>query len=227
MSDATLTANRRTERGSRPAGRLRRGGRVPAVIYGEGGDNITVTVSARALVHALSGATGVNTLLTLDVDGESHTALVRQIQRNPVRGDFLHVDFLRVNPDRPVSADVPIHLEGEPEGVKSGGLLEQLHFTLSIEAKPSDIPAALTLDVSALEIGDQLRVTDLDLPTGVVSVMESDELVAQVVAPRVEVEEVPEVEEGEEGEGVEGEGVEGEGAPAAETSGDGSGDSGE
>jgi large subunit ribosomal protein L25 len=214
--DVTLAARRRDERGTRRAGRLRREGQVPAVVYGLGGDNLPVSVSARELAHALSGDTGVNTLITLEVDGERHTALARQIQRNPVRGDFLHVDFIRVDPDKTVTAEVPIHLDGEPEGVKSGGLLEQLHFTLSIEAKPSDIPAAIAIDVSALEIGDQLRVAELTLPAGVTTTQEADELVAQVVAPRVE-EEVPV--EGEEGEVPEGE----EGEVPAEGAGEGEG----
>jgi len=212
MPDAILTAESRNERGSRPAGRLRRAGRVPAVVYGLGGDNLTVTVPARELNQILHSESGVNTVITLKVDGGNQLTLARQIQRHPVRGELLHVDFIRVDPDVRVAAEVPVNLEGEAEGVRSGGVLEQLVFTLSIEAKPSDIPNSIAADVSALDIGDQLRVRELPLPAGVEAMQEPDELVAQVVMPRV-VEEEPEA--AEEGEAVEGEEGE-EGAPPAE-----------
>ena len=213
----TLTAESRAIVGSRPAGRLRREGKVPAVMYGLDTDTTNLTVPGRELTHILAGESGANTLITLKVDGEEHLALARQIQRHPTRGDVLHVDFIRVRRDVAVAAEVPVHLIGEPEGVRDGGVLEQLVFTLSIEAKPEDIPPGVEADVSALSIGDQLRIADLPLPPGISVQQEADELVVQVVMPRV-VEE-PEPEEGEEGEEVEGEapeGEEGEGAPAAE-----------
>lgn len=208
MSDAVLTAETRDQRGSRPVSRLRLDGLVPAVVYGLGGDNISVTVPAKELDGILHSESGVNTVITLQIGGDGQMTLARQIQRDPVRGNLLHVDFVRVDPNITVSAEVPVHLENEPAGVKSGGVLEQLIFTLSVEAKPADIPNAVTGDVAALEIGDQLRVAEISLPPGVTTTQEQDELVAQVIAPRVEEE--PVVAEGEEGEG---EGEEGE-APA-------------
>lgn len=215
MADATLTAEPRHDRGSRPAGRLRREGQVPAVVYGLGADNLTVSVPARELNQILHSESGVNTVISLQVDGSDQLTLARQIQRHPVRGDLLHVDFIRVDPDVRVAAEVPVNLEGEPEGAREGGVLEQLVFTLSIEAKPSDIPNSIDAEVSALNIGDQLRVGELALPPGVEAMQEADELVAQVVVPRVVEEEPAEPEEGEEGEVAEGE--EGaEGAPSGE-----------
>lgn len=223
MADnVTLLAEPRTERGSRPAGRLRRSGSVPAVVYGLGSDTLAVSVPARDLNHILAG--GANTLVTLKLaDGEALT-LVRQIHREPTRGDLLHVDFIRVRTDVAVAAEVPLHLTGEPTGVKDGGLLEQLVFSLPIEANPHDIPHDLEADVSSLDIGGQLRVGEIPLPAGVTATLEPDTLVAQVVAPRVQ-----EDAEVVEGEAVEGEAAEGEdGAPAAEgTATDGeAGDSG-
>lgn len=224
--DVVLTTEARSERGSRPAGRLRRAGKVPAVVYGLGTDTVEVAVSARELNHILAG--GTNTLITLKLDGDEALTLARQVQRHPTRGELLHVDFIRVRTDVAVAAEVALHLEGEPAGVRDGGVLEQLIFTLTIEAKPQDIPGQLTADVSHLEIGDQLRLNEVSLPAGVTTAVESDTLVAQVVAPRV-VEEVEEEGEGEEGEeGVEG--AEGEAAPAAEgapAEGESSGDGGE
>ena len=207
-ADNTLIAEERSVVGSRPAGRLRRSGKVPAVMYGLETDTIKVAVPARELNHILAGESGANTLITLRMDGDEHLTLARQIQRHPTRGDLIHVDFIRVRRDVAVAAEVPVNLQGEPEGVRDGGVLEQLVFTLSVEAKPEDIPPAVEVDVSALAIGDQLRIADLRLPAGVAVQQEADELVVQIVMPRVAEE--PETVEAEEGEAVEGEAPEGE-----------------
>ncbi|MGH9024735.1 MAG: 50S ribosomal protein L25 [Acidimicrobiia bacterium] len=221
MADNSLLADSRADRGTRPAGRLRRAGKVPAVLYGLGTDTLTVTVPERELAHILASETGANTLITLQLDGEEHLALARQIQRHPTRGSVLHVDFIRVRRDVAVAAEVPVHLTGEPAGVLDGGILEQLVFSLSIEAKPEDIPAAIESDIGHLELNGQLRVAELALPPGVSTVQEPDELVAQVVVPRGMEEEEEEAAEGEEVEGEEeaAEGEEGAEAPAAEAEG--------
>lgn len=214
MAEEVLTAEPRAERGSRPAGRLRRAGRVPAVIYGLGGDTVPVTVPSREVTHILSH--GANTLIRLRLAGDDQLTLARQVQRHPTRGDLVHLDFIRVRTDVAVSAEVALHLIGEPEGVRNGGLLEQLVFGLPIEAMPQDIPGSIEVEVAHLDIGDQFRLDEITLPAGVTATIEPDALIAQVVAPRVaEVAEVAEG-EGEEGEAAEGEA--GEGAPAAETS---------
>jgi len=215
--DNVLVAEQRSEKGSRPAGRLRRSGQVPAVVYGLGADTIPIAVDARELGHILAG--GANTLITLKIGNDDALALARQVQRHPTRGDYLHIDFVRVRTDVAVAAEVPLHLTGEAAGVRDGGLIEQLVFSLSIEAKPQDIPNSIEHDIAALEIGDQLRVSELALPGGVTAMVEGDVLVAQVVAPRVEVEEVVEGEAGAEGE----EGVEGEEGATEASSGDGEG----
>jgi large subunit ribosomal protein L25 len=220
MPDITLTADPRTDLGTRPAGRLRREGRVPAVVYGLGVDPLTVSVPSRELAHILSGESGANTLISLEVDGDSVLTLARQIQRHPTRGDLVHVDFVRIRRDVAVSADVPLHLVGEPTGVRDGGLLEQLVFSVTVEAMPGNIPVALELDVTELAIGDQRRASDLSLPADVTTALDPETVVAQVAAPRVVVEEAVE------GEAVEGEAVEGEGAaeaPSGEASSEGGG----
>ncbi|HEY7104826.1 MAG TPA: 50S ribosomal protein L25 [Acidimicrobiia bacterium] len=213
MPDIVLIAEPRSERGSRPAGRLRREGKVPAVVYGLGNDVLPVSVPARELAHILAGESGANTLINLEFDGDAMLTLARQIQRHPTRGDLVHVDFIRIRRDVAVSADVPLHLVGEPEGVRDGGLLEQLVFTVTVEAMPGNIPVSLELDVGELAIGDQRRMSDLTLPADVTSHLDPETVVAQVAAPRVVVEEelAGEAAEGEEGEGAEG-------APAAEAS---------
>jgi large subunit ribosomal protein L25 len=214
MPDITLATEPRTTLGSRPSGRLRREGKVPAVVYGLGSDTVSVTVPARELQHILAGESGANSLINLDVDGESVLTLARQIHRHPTRGELVHVDFIRIRRDVAVSAEIPLHLTGEATGVRDGGLLEQLMFQLTIEAMPGNIPNAIEIDVSDLGIGDQLRLEDLRLPSGVATQLEGDTVVAQVAAPRV----ATEAEEGEEGEAAEGEAAEGGEAPAADAS---------
>lgn len=212
MPESTsLTAEPRSLTGKGAAGRIRREGLVPAVVYGLGGDPESVTVPARELSHILTGGAGANTLITLKVGGNEQLALAREIQRDPVKGTVLHVDFVRVRADQTVTADVPLHLIGDAEGVGMGGLLEQMLHSLTIEARPGDIPNAIEHDVSALQIGDQLRVAELALPAGVATQIDPEELVAQIAAPRVA--------EGAEGEAAEGEAGEGE-AAAAESGGE-------
>jgi large subunit ribosomal protein L25 len=209
MPDVTLTAEPRTEHGSGPAGRLRRAGKVPAVVYGLDTDPKSVTVVGRDLERILHSDGGTNTLITLHVDGDDALALARQIQRHATRGDLVHVDFVRVRRDVAVSAEVPLQTEGEAPGVREGGLLEQLLFTVTVEAMPGNIPNSLTVDVSGLALGDQLHISDIVVPNGVTLQHEDEELVVQVTVPRG-------MDEGEEAEGEEGEGAEGEGGEGAE-----------
>ena len=220
MADITLVAEQRPEKGSRPSGRLRRAGKVPAVVYGLGIDTLMVTVPARDLGHILAGESGANTLISLQVDGDDVLTLARQIQRHPTRGELMHVDFIRIRRDVAVSAEIPVHLIGEATGVRDGGLMEQLIFNLTIEAMPGNIPVSLEVDVSALAIGDQIHVRDVPLGEGVATQVEDDTVVAQVAAPRVATED----EEGEAVEGEEGEEGATEASAEAAEGGDGGGD---
>jgi large subunit ribosomal protein L25 len=205
MSDAVLVAESRAEKGSGPAGRLRREGRLPAVVYGLDAEPVSVSVSERDLQHILSGEAGANTLITLQLDGRDQLTLARQIQRHPVRNQLLHVDFIRIRADRPVTAEVPLHLVGTAEGISLGGILEQQLFTLSIEAKPADLPNAIEHDISELTLGGQVHVRDLAIPAGVTVLVDGGELVATVAVPRGLAEEEAAAEEGEAVEGEAGE----------------------
>lgn len=220
MPDITLVSSPRESLGSRPSGRLRREGLVPAVVYGLGNDTVEITVPARELSQILAGEAGANTLITLDVGGDDVLTLARQIQRHPTRGDLLHVDFIRIRRDVAVSADIPLHLVGEAVGVKDGGLLEQLVFTITVQAMPGNIPVSIEIEVDDLAIGDQKRASDVTLPAGVETELDPETVLVVVAAPRVAVEE--EAAEGEEG--AEGETADGGEAPSAEG---GSGDSGD
>ena len=217
MQEVTLVADAGRPIGKSAARKIRRDGKVPAIVYGLGTDPEAVALPSRELQHILGGAGGANTLINLDLSGRSELVLARQVVRHPVRHTLIHVDLIRVRRDTAVSAEVPIHLVGEALGTKNGGLLEQDTFTLSIEAKPGDLPAAIEADISALGIGDQLSVADLKLPSGVVTTQEPGDLVAHVSAPKgLDLPETAEGEEGAaEGEGGEaGEGEAGEGASA-------------
>jgi large subunit ribosomal protein L25 len=212
MEEVTLAAEVGRPTGKSASRKARREGKVPAIVYGLGGDPQPVAVPGRDLQHILSGPTGANTLINLDMKGHRELVLARQLQRHPVRHTLLHVDLVRVRRDMAVAAEVPVHLAGEPVGVKDGGLLEQTVFTLSIQAKPGDVPAAIEVDVSALAIGDQLTVADLNLPRGVETTQEPSELVVHVTQPRGLV--LPEEIEAAEAAEAEAAAAETEGEPA-------------
>jgi large subunit ribosomal protein L25 len=212
MSDAILIAQKRTETGDGPAKRLRRAGRVPAVVYGLDAGTVSVSVPERELDHILHSASGGNTLITLKVDDGDQLALARQVHRHPVRGTVLHVDFVRVRADQTIEAEVPIQFVGEAEGVRNGGLFEQSLFAITVEARPGDIPNAFEHDISEMVIGDAIHVGDLAVPAGVVVLQEVEAVVAHISQPRAAEEETAEPVEGEEGEAA----AEGGEAPAAE-----------
>jgi large subunit ribosomal protein L25 len=224
MADSTLTAELRSDKGSRPAGRLRRQGRLPGVVYGLGEESVSVTVNAHQLGTILSSKTGANTLITLQIDGRDQLALARQVQRDAVRGSLIHVDFVRVRADQTIQAEVRLDLQGEAEGLDQGGMLEQLMHTLTVEGKPGQLPTEISHDVSAMELGDQLHVSDLKLPGDVVVVNDPSELIATISVPRglEPGEGEPEAEEG-----AEGEAAEGEEAAAGEASSEGDAESSE
>jgi large subunit ribosomal protein L25 len=230
MPEVLLHAEAGRTIGSRPSRRLRMDGKIPGVVYGHGTDPLPVSVGAREFQVALSGEAGLNTLLSLQVDGTNYLTLARAIQRHPSRNVVTHVDFQIVRRDEVISAEVGINLVGEALEVAHGdGVVEQQLFTLVLKAKPADIPPSLELDISGLEIGTSLHVSDLTLPAGVELETDPEATVVTGQPPRVVAAEG----EGEGAEGAEGEegaeGAEGAGAPAAggEESATGSSDSGE
>ena len=202
MSDVKLTVEPRVLFGSGPAGRYRREGKVPATVYGLDADPQSVLCNARELERILHGASGANTLITLNLGDGDALALARQIQRHATRGDLVHVDFVRISRDIAVTAEIPLHIEGEAPGARQGGNVEQLLFTVTVEAMPGNIPNSLTVDISTLELGDQVHVADLPVPAGVTIQQEADALVVQVAIPRGLGDEEEEEGEDEEGEGA-------------------------
>jgi large subunit ribosomal protein L25 len=212
-----LVAEAREATGKGIARRLRAAGRIPAVVYGRGVESKAISVDPNGLQRLLqSGGAGMNTLIELSMDGETRTVLVKELQRDPVRGRPLHSDFYLVELDKTVEVSVPIRLLGRPEGVELGGILDQPLREIELECLPRAIPESVDLDVSGLEVGDSIHVRDLELPEGVSVRTDVNLAVASVITPVVVEEPVAEeaLAEGEEAlaEGEEAEAVQAESA---------------
>ena len=202
MSEYKLAAENRSDAGKGAARRLRASGRVPAVLYGHGSKPTHLSVDARQFGQALRTDAGVNVLIQLEVGRARHLALAKEIQRHPVKGSLIHVDFIEVRRGEKVHVQVPVHLVGEAPGVREGGIADQDIYQLNVEAEVTAVPEAVEADVSGLAIGDVLRVADLKAPNGAVILDDPEASVVSVVAPAVEAE--PEAEEEEAAEGAEG-----------------------
>jgi large subunit ribosomal protein L25 len=192
-----LKAEQRTGVGRSAARKLKARGVVPAVVYGGKTKPQSLQVSARDINAMLSHASGENILVELEIAGEkaNRTALIQEIQHSPLGGAILHIDFHAVSMDEKIHADVPLEAVGMANGVKNfGGLLEQALRSLPIECLPRDLPDRITVDVSALNIGDSIHVRDIPLPSGVAAKTQPDLTAFSVLAPAVEEEPVAAVE---------------------------------
>jgi large subunit ribosomal protein L25 len=189
MAEITLVAQPGRATGSPESRRLRTAGRIPAVVYGHGIDAEAVSVDARELRLALSGDAGVNQLLSINVGGTDHLALARVLQRHPVRNTVVHVDFQVVSRTEVISADVPIVLVGEAKSIEQNrGVLEHTLQSLTIHARPGEIPNAIEVDITDMVIGDAVRVGDLKLPRGVTTELDPEEPVVMAEASEVAAE---------------------------------------
>jgi len=219
-----LQVQERERRGSADARRLRRQGFIPGVLYGNGKQPHAIFVPERELRRVLTGAGGLHAILdvVLEGKGSTHASILKDYQRDPIRGHIAHFDLHEVRLDQPIQASVTVQLVGEPAGVKEGGVLSQVQREIHVEALPMEIPEHIDLDVSGMAIGDTLRLADLAPIEGVIYLDNPEETVLATVTMPTRVEEPePEVEEGEEL--PEGEVPEGEEAPegAAETQAEG------
>ena len=230
MREVVLAAEARRSTGSADARRLRAAGKVPAVLYGHGVTPQALVVDGRELRGALSQEAGVNALLSVEVNGDRHLAMARQLQRHPVRGGVAHVDFVIVRRDEVVAADVPVHLTGEAEKVAhADGVIEQQLFSLTVHSTPGNIPPHLDVDISGLTVGDMIRVGDVKLPSGVTTEVDAEEPVVMATASAIAAEvaaeeaEAEAAAEGEAGAAAEvAEGAEGPAEGGGEAAGTGS-----
>jgi large subunit ribosomal protein L25 len=208
MAEYELKAEKRDQAGKGAARKIRATGRVPAVLYGPQLDPTRLTVDSRELWHALHTDAGTNVLISLAVDGDTFLTMPREVQRDIVRGTLLHVDFLRIRRDVAIQVEVPIHLTGESLGVTEGGVIEHHLWELRIECLPANVPESIDADVTSLNIGDSLHVSDLRIPQHLTVLTPEDETIVSVVPPPVlevpeEVAPEEEVPEGEVPEGAE------------------------
>jgi large subunit ribosomal protein L25 len=196
--EAVLEAVKRDRFGKNEAGRLRREGQVPSVLYGGAADDAgkpvatPISVVPKELSRILHSESGANTLITLKLGGESWRVMVKDYQLDPISHSLLHADFYRVAMDKALKVTVPIVLRGEAPGVKQqGGLLDFVHREIEVECLPADIPENIEVDVSGLMLNQAIRLRDLTGSVKWKPVSESDIMIVHVVAPKAEAEPAP------------------------------------
>jgi large subunit ribosomal protein L25 len=209
MSEVILATETGRTHGSPSSRRLRAEDRIPGVVYGNGVGPVSVSVARRDLRVALTGPAGTNAVLTLTVDGNKHAAVIKELQRDKVKRNVSHVDFLVVNLNVVIDVEVPIVLHGESKAVNAGnGLVDLQHNTMTVSTKPADIPNEISIDVTDMEMDTVIKVSDIVLPANVTTPMDPDTVLVTVLVTRAAVEEEEVAAEGEEA-------AEGD-APAAE-----------
>lgn len=198
----TLQAAPRLRSGSGKLKQMRREGWLPSVIYGRGVENVNLKVDAKTFSELMAHSSSDSILINLDVEGEGiRSVFLKTIQHDPLTGHALHADFLAVNDKTEITANIPVHLVGDSEGVKEGGILEQYHHTIEIVCFPKDLPEAFEMDVSHLGQGDSLNIGELALPEGVKATHGDDIVIAHIGKPAALVsEESSGTDEGAEGE---------------------------
>ncbi len=195
MQVGQLTVSLRNSSGKGPARQLRAQGKVPGVFYGTSADGpiapFAIVVDVKALKASLDPVRRQNTVISVTIEDAGKavrtlSALLKEYQLDPVRRDVTHVDLLAIDPTKEVVASVPLEFTGKAKGIVDGGVLHTVLRALDVRCKPADIPLKLSLDVSALEIGDVLHVSDVALPAGVISVTGGREAVISLQAPEVD-----------------------------------------
>jgi large subunit ribosomal protein L25 len=214
MSDTVLVAETGRPTGSAASRRLRAEGAIPAVIYGQGMEPLSISVNRRDLRLALSGGAGMNTVLDLTVDGTVYPAIVKDVQRHPVRRTVNHVDFIQINLSESITVSVPLRLVGEaPEVENNNGLVDPAVDSIEVVTTPRLIPDEIVVDISGMTMDSVIRLSDIELPQGVEATGDPDTTVVTVIALRAE----PTADELEATEGAVGDtGVAGDAAEATD-----------
>ncbi len=223
MSETILNATTGREKGSSATRRLRALDQIPAVVYGMGMDPLSVSVDRRELRVAVSGGSGLNTILDLTIDGEMYPSIIKDVQRHPVRLNITHLDFIQVDLNAQIVVRIPIHLTGEaPDVSNNNGMIDQIMTELEVSTTPRNIPEEVIVDVSAMDMDSTIHVEDIQLPDGVTATADPERTVVTVSIMRTPVLDEEEAEAAAAAEAAEGE----EGAaPAAD--GDAAADSSE
>ena len=201
MSKAMLQVETRSETGTSAVRRIRAAGMIPGNVYGHGEEPVAVQADELKFRALISKISVENTLIDLKVgDSRPKPVLIREIQRHPYRPRILHVDFFEITAGEKIKVGVPVRLQGSPVGVQNGGILQVIRYELEVECLPGDIPSVFEVEISEMDIGDSLHVSDLD--TGGVTVLEAENLtICTIVPPKVlaveeeEAEEIAELDE--------------------------------
>lgn len=195
LKDIVVEAEKRTDLGKNASRRLRRSGKIPAVLYGPDGKTASLAVDPRSVFAILHSESGENTLFGLNVAGQGvlpGKVMIREHQLDPITDGLVHADFLSVAMDRMIRVQVAVHTVGVAKGVKlSGGILDHPLREIEVECLPADIPERIDVDITELDMGRSIRVADLQVPAGVRILTDGVMAVAAVVAPTVEKEAVP------------------------------------
>ena len=182
---ATLSAEAGRVTGSPASRRLRAADRIPGILYGHGMTPVVLSVARRDLRVALSGPAGQNTILTLSVDGSSYNAVVKEMQRHPVRRNVSHIDFVQINLTEEIVMNVPIHLSGvAKQVVAAGGLVDAAVDSIEVRTTPANVPNEIVIDITDLTPESVIHLADLKLPAGVVAIGDPDMLIATVLMSR-------------------------------------------
>jgi large subunit ribosomal protein L25 len=185
MSQVVFSAQDRANRGSAEAKRLRRTGRIPAVIYGRKGASVAIDLDAREFMSGVKGISE-STIVKVDINGKVHDAFVKDTQRDIKDGNILHVDFYEIEGDTLLRARVSLNLQGNPIGVREGGILETPLHDIEVECLPKDLPERLDVDISGLKANQAIHVRDLALGSGVKLISNIDQVVALVKFAKAE-----------------------------------------
>lgn len=184
MATANLDAKPRTDRGKGVARKLRQSGQVPAIIYGHSRQPQSLAIDTRELERLLERVAAASTVIELAIDGRTARTLIREIQRHPVKRSIIHVDFQELVAGEKVTVSIPLVFTGSAEGVRGGGILDQVMHELEIRVDPANIPNHVDVDVTPLQIGHSIHVRDLNVPGGVEVLDDEDATVCTVSAPR-------------------------------------------
>jgi large subunit ribosomal protein L25 len=181
--ETTLKAEVREGRGKGAAHKLRARGLVPGILYGHGVEPIAIQLSGQDLLHFFHSTRGSAAVVDLEIDGTTHLAIPREVQRDHLHNRYVHIDFLAVRRDEKVKISVEVHELGEAPGVRAGGVIEHHLREVEIECLPGDVPEQIEADISPLEIGDMIRVGDIAPPKGVTILTDPDTPVISVITP--------------------------------------------
>ncbi|MCK4777013.1 MAG: 50S ribosomal protein L25 [Actinomycetia bacterium] len=194
-----LKVNKREKTGKEVSNKLRKEGKVPAVFYGHDIKTVALTVDVKELFNLTHGNTRGSILVNLNFEGEekSHTAIIKQVEKHPIKESLIHIDFQKVKMDEKINSTVPVNIIGEEEavGIEAGGVLQHGIWEIEISALPKNLPEGIDADITELDIGDSIKVGDLIIPQNIDVLSDDEEVVLSIIPPTTYEEEVVEEEE--------------------------------